>query len=654
MAIYAALFLSDPTKDASLKSIVFGHAIDLLVNRGWLEPARREIPYWYVHPPEDYCDVFGLATAFLNAQIEGAMSLTVLVEEVDVATFSAAGSQTWSGLIAMLVLAFPEIRWIFMSVKNSSADAASDAEADWLRNSHGLSTVDKRRGTPIFDGYGLRNWLRERTQRDLYGNMKQLVTSGLCGPFRTNVAVVLDDEPDFRNFESLMAYNRGFRVHSVESWKEAKSLLGLEGLLTKSKQEKAVAAKDEQAVNGDGDFLLSIEDLYLNFPDQTQRGMSDLEKREAVLPALSQISPPCRRFVSVGHEMSDQSGEYGRRNYLRRRRDWEAKEFGVRPHPREQFVYKPATGLYALWLELGLDRVFEWKEARKGTRGLSLGFVWPPVLELNRRNDRDENFSGQKPDHSAPGHLLQIAQSLLDRMPANVDEVNKLSDAIGCAVRATDALELLGGRTPTLSLAALSLKHIFEVRAACQFVGVEYHLSISKRLSDIRINLDALSQWLHSSRKKVFVLNGEARILTHIINILEQFGQFEEAVICRTRLAALHRKLEMLSDMRRLSVGRILLWPANAYADWALRSLAHYLLATIVSILTFMMGFALLSRTDKLEIGRALNETLKAMFVISVPDGPPPLVVLGYCVALFGVLNFGLLVTYLYSKWKRL
>jgi hypothetical protein len=96
MAIYAALHLNEPTEN----SHVFDYAIELLVNTGLLEPAREKIPHWYVHPPGDYCDAFGLAAAFLNAEMASTTSLTVLVEEVDVATFSAAESSTWSGLIS--------------------------------------------------------------------------------------------------------------------------------------------------------------------------------------------------------------------------------------------------------------------------------------------------------------------------------------------------------------------------------------------------------------------------------------------------------------------------------------------------------------------------------------------------------------------------
>jgi hypothetical protein len=195
----------------------------------------------------------------------------------------------------------------------------------------------------------------------------------------------------------------------------------------------------------------------------------------------------------------------------------------------------------------------------------------------------------------------------------------------------------------------LSLKHVFEVRAACQFVGVEYHLAISKRLTDIRINLEALAVWLHSTRKRVFILNGEARILTRMIEILEHFGQFEEAAACRARLATLHRQIEMISDFKHLAIGRILLWPMALYADWALRSLSHYVITAVAVVGVFVVGFMMLGTS----VADALHMTLKAMFTISLPEAGTHHMVLGYCAAVFGLLNFGLLVALMYSKLIR-
>lgn len=655
MTRYAALRQSHTPRE------VFKAAVEILLIEGHLSSSDLPLSEWpSPREPQDYRNAFAMASAFLRSQIRKPDVVTVLVDEVDLATFSALTSSTWSGLLAMLVLAFPEVQWVFMAIRDSNAGSGcsvTDGDWEWFWLNHGPRTISEPRGTPLFDGYGLRSWLREQIQGHLGDRCAPLDFHSHSVPSRSKVAVVLEDEPEFRSFEALMIYDHGFRVHSVGSWAEADRLLGHNGSLREFQGESAARAKgaDQQISEQQRDnFLLSIEDLYIRFPDQTDQGMSDLEKREQVLPALCQDSPPCRRFVSVGHEALGNTEEYVRRkDYLRKRRDWESVVVGIRPRRGEQLVYKPAPGLYALWEELGLERVFRQGADDAVAPGLALDFAWPIQYARAGQQRRGSNETDMKRDHSAPGRLVEIAQSLLDRARAELSGVSTVCDAITGAVLATDALELLGGRTPTLSLEALSLKHMFEVRAAAQFVGVAYHLAISRRLADIRRNLKALSVWLHSSRKRVFVLNGEARILTRIVEILERFGPFEETVVCRTRLATVHRQIEMLNDLKHLAVGRILLWPVSFYADWALRSLGHYLVATVTGILVFVVGFATMGNGKPLD--KALHATLRAMFTIELPpaqDGPHHMV-LGYGAAAFGLLTFGLLVAYLYSKLIR-
>jgi hypothetical protein len=658
MIAYAALRRSNTPKS------VFERAVDILSLEGHI--ASLDLPEWASpREPEDYRNAFGMASAFLHHQVNVVRRLIVLVDEVDLATFSPTRSSTWSGLLAMLVLAFPEVRWIFMAMRDSNVgtpDALTDTDWKWFWRNHGPATVIEARGTPLFDGHGLRGWVRERIQREWDRDLNVRGTNPASDrqvvPIRSKVAVVLDDEPEFREFEALMAYTRGFRAHSIETWAEATKLLGYDGSLLKAQRDEVVSpplVSGRVAPDSRDRFLLSIEDLYVRFPDQLSEGMSDLEKREHALPALSRDSPLCRRFVSVGHEAAGNPEDYARRRqYLRKRRDWESSAVRVRPRPGEQLVYKPAPGLYALWQELGLERVFRQGGTSGIGRGIALDFVWPIQHARARRSWQDERGAARRAGHSSPGLLVEIAQSLLDRATADLGGRLTLTDAVTGAVLATDALELLGGRTPTLSLEALSLKHMFEVRVASQFVGVEYHLAISKRLTDIRVNLATLAIWLHPTRKRTFVLNGEARILTRIVEILERSGQFEEAAMCRTRLATLHRQIEMLSDLKRLAIGRILLWPASLYADWALRSLNHYLIATMVGVSAFILGFAWFGNGAL--VADAVHMTLRAMFTITLPDPAKDGMhhaVLGYCAAAFGLLNFGLLIAYLYSKLIR-
>jgi len=432
----------------------FNCALEVLSVEGQIAPQDWNMPEWVAPKPGDYRDLFEAASKFLAALVAISRNITILVDDVDLATFSVTSSSSWSGLLAMLVLAFPEIRWVFMTIRDSNTESGSVTHSnwEWFWVNHGPSTLAEARGTPLFDAHGLRDWLRDRLQSDAKRDGLDSYEGGQIVPSRSDVAVVLDDEPEFRDFEALMVYSRGFRVHSIQSWAEAQRLLGYNGSLrrTSGGEEGGPADARARATSEERDrFLLSIEDLYLRFPDQTYRGTSDLDQREQLLPGLSRDSPPCRRFVSVGYEASGLLEDYARRkDYLRKRREWGTRVIGVQPRYTEQLVFKPASGLYALWHELGLERVFRQAVVFNATRGLALRYTWPIWHERFQRRDQPKNL---RRDHSSPGRLVQIAQSLLDRAMTESIGGRTLTDAVAGAVLATDALELLGCRKASVA-----------------------------------------------------------------------------------------------------------------------------------------------------------------------------------------------------------
>jgi len=183
----------------------------------------------------------------------------VLVDEVDVTLLNPLRSNGWSSLIAMLILAFPEVRWVFLVVNGcptfppqlkpkeiaalrgeERVERQAQRQRDWssaevamLRWSiisclHGAATLTRPRGSALFDGHGLRQVVLRCMRAD--GEMRARFSEKTV-PVRPILAVVLDDETGFSQFEALMAYTRGFRVHAVASWTEAMELLGDEGWL---------------------------------------------------------------------------------------------------------------------------------------------------------------------------------------------------------------------------------------------------------------------------------------------------------------------------------------------------------------------------------------------------------------------------------------
>lgn len=665
-------------------------------NNLWDEDCDGKMQAWISHGHGSRAgEQFDRAAAFILKALDGGRILTVLVDELNPLLMNPLRANGWPTLVAMLVLAFPEVRWHVLVLTGRPNEGPKRQRSRQLQRweafqaLHGIGTLFELRGTPLFDGYGLRqhvlDCIFDQEEQDSSYNRRLFRITGSV-PARPALATVLDDEEGYRWLVAYMAYRHGFRVCPIAFWREATALLGPEGLLTRTSREQE---PPQSHVNC---FRLSLEDWFLSYRDQNMPAMSDLRRRSQALPAL-RLHGPLRRFLTVGHE--HQSGvlvDY-RESLLAEVRQ---REFGANGHlldRAQQIAYKPASGLYTLWKELGLNRDWNttgppaWNEQmRKKHHGLAPGYFWPPAT-------RDGDWQQQPDDgHSSPGRLLHIAEHLLDRANASIKEVNTATEALRGAVLATQALELLGGKTPTVSVEALLLKHAFEVIAECQFPGVEYHFNLRDRLDDIRQNIAALSAWLNQKRCKDFMLNAEAQILTKLASILEQYGEYEEAELCQRELRKLHRQISIRYDFKTRPVLAPFILPFRWYIELVLRSSVNFLLAILILILVFWGAFYMDTRyVSSVKSSSAIkhgNSTSPESTVVpvspaeqaprqgsslagaddnfhdafkSIVTGDPVDKVqkspwtrgISYIAALLGVLNLGILVSALHSRMNR-
>ena len=625
----------------------------------WEQKGDGEIAELEILPQEaSGGENFDRAAAFVSALLKEDGEVNALVDEVDPTLMNPLMSRGWSTLIAMLVMTFPDVRWHFLVVTGRPDKTAESERKSWddFSHLHGVASLTEPRGTALFDGCGLRQHIRTvmKQNREL---AKKPENNERAVPTRPELAVVLDDETGFSRFCGLMAYRNGFRVHAIASWREAECLLG----------------KD----SGESKIAFSIEDWYLGFPYGVPGHLSDMEERERLLPALGSNPPPIRRFVTVGHERQKENVTK-RQEYLHELRINERLENGRPVTKSRQVVYKPASGLHTLWDKLGFPRAFPknttsspYSSSYRHARGLARGYIWPPP-KPNAKQWGQEDTDG----HSSPGRLLQISEHLIHRATKLLKEVATVSDAVRGAILATQALELLGGKTPTVAVDALALKHEFEVVAECQFVGVEFHLSMKERLAEIRKNLDAMKHWLHKDRREAFLLNSEARIVKRIISVLDDFGEYEESVTCQNRLRWLHRKIRQHDEWRETKVLRIAFWWVNYYLEWVQRSFVHFFGTLTVCIGLFTCGFYALAPPKDRSWRTALHTTVQAMHTVSLPvpeeskeasvtipnlklavyfDKQPYQIraFLSYFTSLFGVINFGIFVSMLYSRISR-
>jgi hypothetical protein len=391
----------------------------------------------------------------------------------------------WRAVAAMLVLAYPEMHIVFFTPHAGPPGDQVFRVTHLLKEPEDIDAVQRlgQEGIiPLFDATNLRGSV-----------IQALKANGV--PARKKLMAALDDEESYAYFNAYVAYRFGFRAHVV------RSRAILERLFKSDEREERL--------------YLTFEDLYLSFPDRPageHRGLSDLQNvRDAKYPGL--IPTQHRVLITVGTRSRD-GGQLvlDNKRYL-----WSLRARGVRSH----WLYKPLAGVYDIWARSGL--------LRRLPAGRGPGFIWPP-------SRRHVATSGML--HSAPGRLLEVAERLLRRSYAIRDGASSVPEAVHGALLALSAKELLGSRTPTTSIEALSLQHELEVTAECMFYGVEYNIDVRQRFQDIRREIAAIGREFHPATRGRSERNARVNLLNRLVAVFKKYGQFEEELAClsETRL----------------------------------------------------------------------------------------------------------------------
>lgn len=437
-------------------------------------------------------------------------------------------------LLSWLVLTYPEVRWMFLPEKETKqitlcADNLTEAFHIW-RWIYDLEKVDEgntrlsrvwvhslhpRNTTPmLFDPTGLRNRIRQQIRSGGEGGAQDM---GI--PSRTFSAACLDEEEEYAYFNAYVAYRHGYRAWVITTWREAELIL-----------------------KGDAPLHLTMEDLYLNFPDRPERyrdnrsdgqekefHLSLLEERDAMLQTLKRASR--RALITVGHRRGS--------NVRPQNHAYQQKH-----HRKFRMIYKPVAGVYDLWI-----RVKAPHEQKKNNP-----FRWPP--------DKPQRTS--HPRHSAPGRLLMIAERLLDRAEQILSEAHETPDYVHAALLALEAKELLASRTPTASLHALSLQHEAEVLAESTFTGVQYNFRVKERFKDIEQDINSIAHWFNKKHRDLSGKNAQLQIIDRLARRFRDAHQFEEELDCLAKARLLRTRIWVAQSSWRWTIAPVLYYFAFA------------------------------------------------------------------------------------------
>jgi hypothetical protein len=550
-----------------------------------------------------------LAYKSLVKRIEDAAKLdngSIALNEVSVLVDAVSPNQLnailetggWDHLIAMLILTFPEIKWAFGVISKDCGEFPS-------KDHDLMSLLTKQRRDPLLDPTKVREWVRQRTSDTKDKDGRKIVTL----PCRRQTAAAVDEEEGYAYFHAYTAWRYGFRADVITSWV----------LMTQMFQK---AQKHG--------YHLLLEDMSLNFPDKDMNlHLSELEKRAEACKALDSGTDSenswHRILVTTGHDQQDGGVLRRNREYLKSKK----------PPGRGAVVFKPAGGMLDMWRKAGLFR-----HLREPSRhGNAKGFVWPPHVEKGAQVPESS--------HSAPGKLMLVAETLVRRAETFRDSARTVKDFIKGAVLATEAAELLGGRTPTLTLAALALKHEYEVKAECAFVGVGYHFDVKNRCREIAAEVRALAWWFTGSIRRSTELDARVVITNRLAVVFRGAGQFEEEHDCLVAVRRWHREL------KGTQISNPLQWITHAvllYAEFLLASFDRFVWAILLWLVGLTGAWSALG--DE-RLSWVLEKTWSAFFGGNAVGDSWPNLALSCLAVVVGSFHIGVFVSYLYSVISR-
>ncbi len=560
-----------------------------------------------------------------NCPVTGHSHVVAMVDRVKPAALSAVSdSMTWDHLQALLILTFPEIKWVFGVV---SGDANG-----FPREDHSLPSLSTRaRRDPLLDPTGLRGWVRERTNEKM--RLSSLTAQATVPEFggttmqlpmrpRRELAAAIDDEVDYATIHAYTAYRHGYRADIITTWRLMEERFGPVRLTVEDSHGYALLIEDMRLVFADKPGRVHLSQLG------SDRGRAG---RDAYCPLLhwQRDQSRWRLLITSGQMGSESELVENNQCYLT------GKRYG-----RGEVYFKPLGGICDIWSSTGLRAA---PEHESSERGNAPGFIWPPGQFDSELHD----------GHGSPGKLGMVALVLVERSKLAREAAGSATDWIKAALLASEAAELLSGRTPTLAVAALVLKHECEVRAECAFIGTGFHFGLEERFEEIQAEVESTCQWFHKRRVQA-ERDAKAAIVNRLNLVFSQMGKKEEENRCLVELRRLNRLMNRPRGWKQFTGLHWLGWGAGFYGELLLASFARLVTVTAV----WIFGIALVTHW-RLKAGPEKSfetgSTIIGWFFggSAAQNVSVEIHLISWLAVVAGVFHIGILMSYLYSLISR-
>ncbi len=518
-----------------------------------------------------------------------------------------------SDIAAMLTLMYPEVYWIFITMDDNIPSTDLLWLSDHIVNPLNTEGMEKCMYllnqhyygySPLFDPSGLRAWLKKKMKKD---TTESAISSDKAEdlPF----AAAIDEETSYAFMNAYLAHKMGYKSYAVTTLDMMKRLF-------KNGEDKK--NKNTKNIN------LVFEDLFASFPDKDSYShLSDIKKKDAEFEGFAKVKK--RIFVTVGHKHI--AWYKSNKEHIRMLKQ-ECKHI--------KMIYKPSGGMYNLLEKAGLIKDY-WAEAKRQWRDAVPG---------------DEKKEG----HSASGKLLLISEKLIDRAEKIYHKAITVKDCIHGALLALEARNLLMYKTPTTCLEAIALRHKFEVKAECMFYGVEYNIDVQSRFKELEGEIHTISKWFHPKVKKASSLNARMSIVTEIMRIFREVGQFDEEQACLKYFRKLNRKWFFTRNPWIIPI-----YPIRLYVETLVGSFRYFVIALLFWPILFgfissMVGAEFGKNNDSIAgFSKQMINSFSIFFGIQpvqFPENPSAMAITMFLM-IGGFLHLGIFVSHLYTLITR-
>lgn len=438
----------------------------------------------------------------------------------------------WGTAVSLLILAFPEVQWVFLP-ERPEKQAADDSAATVWRNPHFFErgdpmddplTLSDAGFEPLFDPSGLRSAVREAANRAL----KKPQGEGLAT--RIERAAAIDEEVNYAYFHAYTAYRFGYRGFVVPTRRMLNALSGSPAM--------AFALSDHCLEFPDGAMSLPDSD---KFPTDCAGGDADAQDAASKISAddATRLRNACTLRKMVGYDNGSLT--------------FVTSRGGDPIHGGPKIIHKPSAGMFALQRDAGFRVAPDPSLLSRDENGCSqdeakpvgwgqrlrlllgqmrwvcrLRFIFGPMKKENAATPTPRGSE----NHAAHGLLLLIVNRLLCRADRLLVTGDNVLDAVQGATLALDAAELLDEKTPTSHLQAIALRHKLETIAECLFHGVGQNPDINARINEVIREVERAGRWYAPPRREEQILNAQISVLNELIVRYREFNRFDEEGAC--------------------------------------------------------------------------------------------------------------------------